>query len=215
MVALGHEGYAWVPWFNCQGLTVAVVDYTLPEGNPEKPMTDVREAFEILADSASAWGLDPTRIGIMGSSAGGHLASTMATHPAGRCRPAFQILFYPVISLGIDITHGGTRQGFIGPSANQRLVEEYSSENKVTPQTPPAIMLLSADDQIVSPDNSIRYFQALTSNGVPASLMIYPSGGHGWGYNPDFKYFNQMLDDLGCWIRQLTPSGQINQTYAK
>ena len=204
MTAMDHEGYDWAPWFNERGITVAVVNYTLPGGDREKPMADVEAAFSLLADSAAVWGIDPTRIGIMGSSAGGHLASTMATHPRGNCRPAFQILLYPVISLDLDITHRGTRNGFLGENPDEALVKEFSSDNKVTPATPPAVMLLSGDDRTVPVENSLRYYRSLINNGVNATMMIYPSGGHGWGYRPQFRHHRQMLTDLDYWIRTIT-----------
>ncbi|MCC8114506.1 MAG: alpha/beta hydrolase [Bacteroidales bacterium] len=105
-LAQNHEGYYWAPYFNSMGYAYAVVEYRFPEGNRDIPMDDVKCCFKAFADSAEVWKINPDQVGIMGSSAGGHLASAIATHPTTDCKPAFQILFYPVISLEKDITHG-------------------------------------------------------------------------------------------------------------
>lgn len=107
-LAKDHEGFDWAPLFNNLGMACAVLQYKLPAGDNTIPMADVDAAFKLLADSASVWGINPESIGIMGSSAGGHLASTAATHTSPNCKPAFQILFYPVISMQDEITHMGS-----------------------------------------------------------------------------------------------------------
>lgn len=203
IVAKEHEGYDWAPFFNRLGYTFAVVDYRLPEGDRTIPMSDISATYDILCDSASVWHIDPRQIGIMGFSAGGHLASAVATHPSESRAISFQILFYPVASLDAAITHSGTRHGFLGHNDTDDLAAEYSAENKVCATTPPAIFLLSADDTVVDPDNSLRYFNALRKASVPATMHIYPSGGHGWGYNSDFRYHRQMLYDLTNWLENL------------
>lgn len=203
MLARGHEGFDWAPFFNDLGFAYAVVEYRMPEGNREIPMEDVRNAYKILVDSASVWGISPDAIGIMGSSAGGHLASTIATHPTTDCQPAFQVLFYPVITLEKELTHKGTRNGFLGTDPDRELVEEFSSQNKVSPTTPPAFITLSTDDDIVPAENSIMYYSALLKAGVPAAMMIYPTGGHGWGYRSSFKHHNEMTEALKAWLNNL------------
>lgn len=200
-LAVDHEGFYWAPFFNEEGLAYAVLEYSMPKGDRNIPMADVESAFKIMADSALNWGFKPDNIGIMGSSAGGHLAATMATHPTEHCRPAFQILFYPVVSLDPAITHKGTRQGFLGDNPSVDLQKSYSSELQVTPETSRAILLLSSDDKAVPPANSLRYYEALISNGVPASLHIYPTGGHGWGARKTFKYHGEVLGELGAWLK--------------
>ena len=199
-LAVDHEGYRWAPYFNNLGIACAVLEYNLPNGDRNIPMKDVEAAFKILTDSASVWNIHTDRIGIMGSSAGGHLASTMATHPFGACKPAFQILFYPVISLDKAITHQGTRKGFLGENPEQSLVDEWSNHLKVTVATPRTFLTLSSDDKVVMPVNSILYYQALQAAGVPVSMFIYPSGNHGWGYRSNFKYHQQMLHELTAWL---------------
>lgn len=202
-LAQNHEGYYWAPYFNNLGFTYAVVEYDLPNGDKNIPMNDIRKAFVILKDSAENWNIKPDKIGIMGSSAGGHLASTLATHPTEECNPAFQILFYPVISLDKDITHSGTRKGFLGDDPTEEEVMEWSSDKKVTPTTSPVFMALCSDDNVVKPINSILYYNSLVENGVPVAMFIYPDQGHGWGYRTNFKHRDQMLQELTAWLKNL------------
>lgn len=202
-LAQNHEGYYWAPFYNNLGFAYAVLEYTLPGGDREIPMGDVREAFRIIADSAGVWKIDRTQIGIMGSSAGGHLASSIATHPTEECKPAFQILFYPVISLDESITHRGTRRGFLGENPSEAEVSEWSSDNRVTADTPRAFIALSSDDNGVKPINSMLYYNALVEAGVPVELHSYPTGGHGWGYRTKFKHHDEMLSQLTQWLKRL------------
>lgn len=200
-LARDHEGYDWAPYFNDHGLTCAVLEYRMPKGDRSVPMADVTAAFKVLTDSAAAWGINPEQIGIMGSSAGGHLAATMSTRGAtDGCRPAFQILFYPVISLEDSITHQGTRKGFLGAEADEALAAEWSAYRNVDASTPRAFLALSADDKAVPPANSLLYFSALREAGVPATLMVWPTGGHGWGHRPTFRYHDRVLDELTSWL---------------
>lgn len=200
-LAQNHEGFYWAPFFNNLGYAFAVVEYRFPEGDRSKPIEDVEFAFKTLADNAEAWKINPDKIGIMGSSAGGHLASAIATHPTEVMKPAFQILFYPVISLESEITHGGTRRGFLGENPSQELVEEWSPDKRVTADIPPAFIALCSDDKVVKPINSILYYNALVENEVPVAMMIYPSGGHGWGYRTKFKQHDLMLSELTDWLK--------------
>lgn len=200
-LATAREGHDWAPFFNSLGLACAVLEYRMPNGDREIPLADVEAAFTIMTDRAAEWGIDPADIGIMGSSAGGHLASAAATHQRRAMKPAFQILFYPVVSLDSAMTHRGTRNGFLGPTPSPQLVDEWSAANKVTASTPPAIFLLSADDKVVKPSNSIDYFLALRRAGVPAAMMIYPTGGHGWGFRDTFTYHDQVLAELSAWLK--------------
>lgn len=199
-LATGHEGFDWVPYFNGMGIAYAVVEYSFPKGNKDLPIKDALNAMKVMRDSAATWGFNPNDIGIMGSSAGGHLATTVATHAGPESRPDFQILFYPVVSMKKEITHGGSRKNLLGENPEEAEVLEYSNELKVTKDTPRAIMLLSDDDTTVIPANSILYYQALHKAGVPASMIIYPVGGHGWGYKPGFAYHDAMLNQLKAWL---------------
>lgn len=199
-LATAHEGYQWGPFFNELGYAAIVLEYKFPKGDRSIPMRDVEDCFKVVADSAAVWNISPYKIGIMGSSAGGHLASTMATHPSGVCKPAFQILFYPVISLEKGVTHNGTAEGFLGKEPTDRLRHEWSNQYNVTAQTPPAFIVLSGDDTIVPPANSIMYYQALNKAGVPVTMHIYPTGGHGWGYRESLSEHGLLLQELRHWL---------------
>lgn len=200
--AIGHEGYDWAPFFNKQGIALIVLAYTIPEGDRSKPIGDAEAAMRMVRDSAAVWGINPSEVGIMGSSAGGHLASTIATHTTDpKARPDFQILFYPVISMDPAHTHQLTHDNFFGPNATPELEEAYSNDKQCTPQTPRAIILTSDDDSGVSAWNSASYYIGLKNAGVPASLHVYPKGEHGWGILESFQHHSEMLQDLSAWLR--------------
>lgn len=199
-LAKDHEGHHWAHFYNDLGLAYAVLEYRMPKGEREIPLGDVERAFKLMTDSAAVWKINPEDIGIMGSSAGGHLAATASTHQRGAMKPSFQVLFYPVASLDSTITHKGTRHGFLGGNPEESLVREFSAENSVGSGTPRAFIALSADDTVVVPENSLRFFSALCRNGIPAAMFIYPTGGHGWGYRTDFKYHDNVLAELKAWL---------------
>lgn len=201
--AIAHEGWDWAPFFNKQGIALIVLQYTLPAGDRSKPIGDAEAAIRYVRAHAAEWGIDPAQVGIMGSSAGGHLASTIATHSlAPDVRPDFQILFYPVISMDAQLGHQLTHDNFLGADAPQALVDEFSNNKQVTPQTPRAIILTSDDDSGVnSANNAAQYYIALKKNGVPATLHVYPTGEHGWGCLQSFQHHNEMQADLSAWLR--------------
>lgn len=172
----------------------------MPNGNREVPMSDAYEAIRYAKEHASEWNINPDCIGIMGFSAGGHLASTVATHASEELRPAFQILFYPVISMESKYGHGGSCRQFLGEKATEELKKEFSNEYQVDSLTPRAFIALSDDDRGVVPMNSIRYYSALKEKEIPAAIYIYPSGGHGWGMKDSFKFRNEMLMELKAWL---------------
>lgn len=202
-LATDHEGYAWAQFFNERGIALIVLKYRMPHGFTEVPISDAREALRVVRENASKWNIDPKKVGIMGSSAGGHLATTIATHSDAETVPNFQILFYPVITFDYKYTHKGSRHNLIGERSTPDMVNLYSNEKQVSPVTPPAILLLSDDDKVVPSQNSVNYYLALKENGVNASMYIYPSGGHGWGIRDNFKYHNEMLNDLSSWLETI------------
>lgn len=202
-LATDHEGYAWAPFFNERGIALIVLKYRMPHANADVPISDAKEALRVVRENAQKWNIDPRKVGIMGSSAGGHLASTIATHSDAQTVPAFQILFYPVITFDYKYTHKGSRHGLIGEKATEEMADLYSNEKQVTSQTPPAIMLLSDDDTVVPSPNSVNYYLALKRSKVKATMHIYPSGGHGWGFRENFKYHKEMLADLSAWLETL------------
>lgn len=200
-----HEGAAWAPFFNERGIAFMLVNYRIPHGDRTLPITDVETAMRIVRDSAAVWKLNPRDIGIMGSSAGGHLASTIATHTPYELRPDFQILVYPVITMGRG-THQGSLDGLLGDKQNDpELVRLYSNQFQVRSHiTPPAFLVLSSDDNLVPPvPNAIAYYTAMRNAGNSCSIHIYPTGGHGYGFMPFFAYHDQMVSDLSAWLDNL------------
>ena len=201
-LAMNHEGHDMAPWFNTQGITYAVLKYRMPNGHHEVPLSDAEQAIRLLREHAAEWGVNPQRVGIMGASAGGHLAASLATlYSSDKTRPDFQILFYPVISMQKGITHGGSRRNLLGENPSQELEQKYSLERQVSPRTPQAFIMLSSDDDVVPPINGIGYFLALRDHKVPASLHAYPTGGHGWGFRDSFTYKRQWTEELEKWLR--------------
>lgn len=201
-LALAHEGHDMAAWFNTQGITYSVLKYRMPNGNNEVPLSDAEQAIRLVREHAAEWGVNPARVGIMGASAGGHLAASLATlYSSDKTRPDFQILFYPVISMVKGITHPGSRKNLIGKNPTQTLEQKYSLEKQVTPRTPQAFIMLSSDDDLVPATNSIGYFLALKDKKVPVSLHMYPSGGHGWGFRDNFTYKRQWTGELEKWLR--------------
>lgn len=202
-LAMKHEGHDMAPWFNTQGITYAVLKYRMPNGHHEVPLSDAEQAIRMVREHAAEWGVNPQRVGIMGASAGGHLAASLATlYSSDKTRPDFQILFYPVISMQKGVTHGGSRKNLIGENPSQELEQKYSLERQVSPGTPQAFIMLSSDDDAVPPINGIGYFLALRDHKVPASLHAYPTGGHGWGFRDNFTYKRQWTEELEKWLRE-------------
>lgn len=205
-LSMQNEGTDWAEYFNRQGIVYCVLTYRMPKGDRSIPMSDAQNAIRTVRDSADAWHVSPYDVGIMGFSAGGHLASTTATHAPQEARPDFQILFYPVISMDERATHKGSVVGFLGDGrGDEKLVREFSNDRQVRKhQTPPAIILMAGDDRAVPPmTNGLAYYTALRKAGVPATLHIYPSGGHGFGFRAGFTYHDLMLTELTTWLDNL------------
>ena len=200
-LAVNHEGYDWAPYFNKQGIALIVLKYRMPKGDRTLPISDAEAAMKMVRDSADVWNLNPNDIGVMGSSAGGHLASTIATHAPEALRPNIQILFYPVITMDKSFTHMGSHDNLLGKDASADLEKEFSNEKQVTKETPRAFIVYSDDDKVVPPANGVNYYLALNKKGVPSVLHIYPTGGHGWGIREDFLYKSEMQNELTSWLR--------------
>lgn len=201
-IATTHEGHDMAAWFNSQGITYAVLHYRMPYGNHEIPLSDAHQAIRYMRKHAAQWNIH--QLGIMGFSAGGHLASTAATHFDEETRPDFQILFYPVITMG-EYTHQGSKNLLLGKNPSEELVKLYSNELQVNEQTPPAFIMHSSDDKAVPVQNTINYYLELCKHGIPASVHFYPMGGHGWGYNDSFPYKLQWKNEMEKWLRELLP----------
>ncbi len=194
-LAFAHEGIEVAKWFNSMGITAFVLKYRLPDNSimVDKsigPMQDGQEAIRNVRRHAKEWGIDPHKIGVMGFSAGGHLASTLSTHynekvydPVDNtsARPDFSLLIYPVISMDTTITHGGSRYNLLGDNPSQEQVKRFSNELQVNNETPPAFLVHSMDDDAVPVQNSIEYGLALKRSNIPCELHLYEKGGHGYG----------------------------------
>lgn len=203
-LAMDHEGHQWATFFNNQGIALVVLKYRMPHGNPMIPISDAEEAMKTVRRHAVEWHIDRNNVGIMGFSAGGHLASTIATHSTGDAAPNFQILFYPVITMDLGFTHKGSHDNFLGEGHSKKelrkLETEYSNDLQVNRTTPRAFLALSDDDKAVPAANGFGYYQQLYKHDVPASIHIYPTGGHGWGYRESFTYHYQMVFELKGWL---------------
>ncbi|MFI3332632.1 MAG: family 16 glycosylhydrolase [Rikenellaceae bacterium] len=205
-VSMDGEGHDMATWMNQRGVTLAVLKYRLPEGHRELPISDVEQAMRILRQNASEYNIDPNLIGVMGASAGGHLASTLASQPSSEdVRPNFQILMYPVISMEDGVTHRESRVNLLGDRYTQADIEQYSNYNNVDENSPTAFIVLSSDDRSVVPQNSLLYYQKLIENGVRTTLHIYDRGGHGWGFGDRFRYKTIWKDELSNWFIQTFP----------
>ncbi len=205
-LSMQSEGTDWAEYFNRQGIAYCVLTYRMPQGDRSLPMSDAQNAIRMVRDSAQAWSINPYDVGIMGFSAGGHLASTTATHAPIEARPNFQILFYPVISMDERVTHKGSVVNFLGDNrSDESLVKSFSNDKQVHKhETPPAILIMAADDKAVPPlTNGLPYYTALLRAGIPAALHIYPAGGHGFGFKSTFACHDLMLDELATWLKQL------------
>ncbi|HEY1188249.1 MAG TPA: alpha/beta hydrolase [Gemmata sp.] len=186
----GAEGHGIATWLNAHGVTGVVLEYRLPKGRSFVPLLDAQRAIRTVRAHAKEWDIDPAKVGIIGFSAGGHLASTAGTHfDAGNpksddavekhsCRPDFMILVYPVVTMG-EKTHGGSRINLLGKQPDQKRVKLFSNELQVTAKTPPAFLAHAKDDKVVVPENSRALYDALLAHKVPAKYLELASGGHG------------------------------------
>lgn len=184
------EGQGIARWLNSHGVTGLVLEYRLPQGKRMVPLLDAQRAIRLARSRAKDWQIDPARVGIMGFSAGGHLASTAATRfDAGKpdaedpvehfsSRPDFAILIYPVITM-TELSHGGSRNNLLGPAPSKKLIDEFSSEKQVSAKTPPAFLAHAKDDTVVVPRNSELFAAALKKHHVEVEYLELPDGGHG------------------------------------
>lgn len=189
-LVMGAEGSGIAKWLNQHGITGIVLKYRLPKGNSMVPLLDAQRAVRLARFHSREWGIDPERIGIIGFSAGGHLASTAATHfdtgseknpdPVAKVssRPDFAVLIYPVISMG-EKGHAGSRKNLLGATPTPESIERFSNEKQVTAQSPPTFLAHALDDKVVPAENSKMFFEALQAKKVTAQYLELPSGGHG------------------------------------
>ena len=215
MLSNTHEGTQASGWLNQRGIAYFVVNYRLPNGDRTCPISDVEQGFRIVRDSATVWGINPHDVGIMGFSAGGHLASVISTHSPYEVRPDFTILFYPVISMDERVSHKWSCVNFLGKEGqkNPELVRDYSTMNAVRRHlTPPALIVSASDDRLVPfVTNGLEYYKAMRLAGNECAMYVYPTGDHGFGFGPWFKYHQQLLTDIGNWLdaRQAPKPGAV------
>lgn len=220
ILAYDWEGTDFAKWLNSQGIAGIVVKYRLPVSKSltdakEVPLLDAQRAIRVVRENAAAWNIDPTKVGVMGFSAGGHLASTVSTqylHEVDRpkdaidaisARPDFSILAYPVITFQDGAVHGGSRKNLIGENASKELKDRFSGELNVNAETPPTFLVHAQDDKGVPIENSLLYYQALHKNGVKASLHIYPTGGHGFAFGLGKGAVESWRNVLLAWMGDL------------
>jgi acetyl esterase/lipase len=218
-VAMGHEGDSVARAFNKIGVAAFVLKYRLPSDSimVDKtigPLQDAQTALVMIRKNAGKWGIDPDKVGVIGFSAGGHLASTLGTHfdkPAIEdkenisLRPDFMALIYPVITFGA-YAHVGSRENLIGKNPSQQLIDLYSNEKQVTAETPPTFLVQAEDDNVVPVQNSLMFYDALLQNKIKAEMHIFPAGGHGFGlHNATTKdyWFDRLKEwmDVNGWLK--------------
>ena len=174
-LAMQHEGHDWAPFFNGQGIALIVLKYRMPHGRHQVPLEDAEKAMKVVRGHADEWHINRKDVGIMGFSAGGHLASTLATHQ-------------------------GSRDNLLGKKPKRKEVNGYSNEQRVSKHTPRAFIALAGDDRSVPPANSLGYYEELCNNKVPATMHIYPAGGHGFGIRQSFPSHLEMMMELKAWL---------------
>jgi acetyl esterase/lipase len=213
-LAMDHEGDAVAKWLNGLGVSAFVLKYRLKEYGHPAPLRDVLRAIRLVRSGAATWNVDPARIGVLGFSAGGHLASSAATlfdAPEGRtgapldsvsARPDFAILVYPVISLKPPYYHGGSKLNLVGETAAPDLVEHLCTDLQVTARTPPTFLVHGGTDTSVAPENSILFYSALRRAGVPAELHLYQEGPHGIGLKPGYGPISDWAVRCAEWMKQ-------------
>jgi acetyl esterase/lipase len=213
-LAVDHEGDQIAKWMNSMGVTAGVLRYRIaPRYHHPTPMLDVQRAMRLMRSRAEELQIDPAKIGVIGFSAGGHLASTAATHfDAGdtsatdpvdqvSCRPDFAILGYPVITMELPVTHGGSRRNLLGENPDAELVALMSNDQQVRAETPPTFLMHTTEDTAVLPANSLLFYDALCKAGVPAELHIYEKGPHGVGLARDIPGVNSWPERCEVWLR--------------
>ena len=219
-VVYDWEGTDIAKWFNSKGIAAFVLKYRLPNTKSvkvsyEAPLQDAQRALRIVRSQSEKWQINPNKIGIMGFSAGGHVASTLGTQfnnpnkfkettiDSIFARPDFMILVYPVVTMKLDYTHKGSRLSLLGEHPSEALINQYSNELQVTQNTPPTFIVHSGDDTAVPVENSLNLYKALKDKGVKTEMHIYPEGGHGYSLALGKGYLQTWTDRLYAWLQSL------------
>ncbi|MFD0835170.1 alpha/beta hydrolase [Mariniflexile aquimaris] len=219
-VVYDWEGTDIAKWFNSKGIAAFVLKYRLPNTKSvkvsfEAPLQDAQRALRIVRSQSEKWQINPNKIGVMGFSAGGHVASTLGTQfnnpnkfkettiDSISARPDFMILVYPVVTMKLDYTHKGSRLSLLGEHPSEALINQYSNELQVTQNTPPTFIVHSGDDTAVPVENSLNFYKALKDKGVKTEIHIYPEGGHGYSLALGKGYLQTWTDRLYDWLQSL------------
>lgn len=204
-LAYDKEGTDIAKYLKGRGVAGIVLKYRLPDDDsniePHKtPLMDAKKAMMLVRKNAQSWNIDSSKVGIMGFSAGGHLASTLGTHFDEKSRPDFMILIYPVISFSESFTHMGSRKNLIGKNPTQELISFYSNELQIKENTPPTFIVHASDDQSVPVENSLAFYRGLVEKEISAEMHIYPYGGHGFGLASGRGYLNSWPERMIDWL---------------
>lgn len=207
-LAYDKEGTDFAKWLNGQGVAAGVLKYRLPEDDSNEiphltPLIDAKRGMEIIRSNSEIWGVSSNMIGVMGFSAGGHLASTLGTHFDESNRPDFMILIYPVVTMKLDYTHKGSRKNLLGENPSEELVEKYSNELQVKTNTPPTFIIHSQDDVSVPVENSLQLYTSLKEKKVPVEVHLYPHGGHGYAMGLQHGRLSFWREYLLAWLKEL------------
>lgn len=202
-VSIMKEGKEIAEWFNNLGVTAFVLYYRMPNGHYKVPLADAQKALKIIHKNAKVWNIDKNKIGIMGFSAGGHLASTAGTHFKTKIqRPAFMILGYPVVTMDKNLTHAGSRENLLGNNPSDKLVKFYSNELQVKKNTPPTFIVHARDDKTVPIANSRNLAKAIQEKGISCTLQEYDLGGHGFGMRKNNIPADNWPEVLKIWLKE-------------
>ena len=219
-LAYDWEGTDIARWLNSKGIAGIVLKYRMPQAQSvvtshNAPLQDAQRAIRLVRSGAEQWNIEADQVGVMGFSAGGHLASTLGTHydmpvyegqdevDAQSAKPDFMILMYPVITMELDFTHEGSRNALLGNSPTDELVNEFSNQLQITEETPPTILIHSADDDAVPVENSLQFYQELKNKGVYSEMHLYPTGGHGYSLAIGKGHLASWPDRVHDWLLSL------------
>lgn len=202
-LSMDSEGYLMAQWLAKNGVAAFVLEYRLPNGHREVPLEDVVEAIRIVRKKAKKYNVDPTKVGVMGFSAGGHLAASVSNIPPVEDRPNFSILYYPVLLANHYASSTRTYQNLLGKYHSPKEADDYSLEKLVSKNTPPTILLLSDNDKVVPTAGAAIYYAQLCYHGVSAAMYVFPEGKHGWGNYDKFSYQKEWQHLLLRWLKEL------------
>ncbi|MDT0643800.1 alpha/beta hydrolase [Zunongwangia sp. F363] len=211
-LAFDWEGTQIAKWLNTKGIAGIVLKYRLPSSasvkvSYEAPLQDAQQAMKLLREHAAEWNINRQKVGVIGFSAGGHLASTLGTHfeneDSANSRPDFMALIYPVISMEAHVTHMGSRNALLGQTPDEELVAKFSNEQRVSEKTPPTFLIHATDDEVVPVENSLAFYKAVKDKNIPVEMHIYPEGGHGFSLGNGNRILESWPELFYAWLKSL------------